>query len=542
MTVKTWIASELSFISEKTYKNPFEDVDIDVVFTCGDKALIFPAFWDGGNIWRVRFSLPTAGTWTYTVKCADPQNPSLSGAGEIKCIAYDGDLPIYKHGFLKATPNVRYFTYADGMPFFYLGDTHWTFATEEFCEPGEHAGEIDCDSHFKYVVDRRYAQGFNVYQSEPIGVPYSLSEGVFESDLDGFRELDRRFAYLAERGFVHANAQLLFPGMLIRIKRIDDAEYLRRLGRYWAARYAAYPCLWTLGQEIDNDFYFERGDQRRITKEDHPYRYIAEGLHAADAHKQPLTAHMEFYRVELRDGSFDGTLPSDSSFRNVKGHNFYAYQWSRKLNRPIDTEFAKDGWLNGQGKVCILYESSYENLWTKNFGARSQGWIAYLNGLYGYGYGCIDMWFYKSSYDTHRTTCDGYDTVSLEDKQEPWSRSIEYETAKQLGYMRDFFEALEWWNLIPRFDSKNYFIPDGESFYSIATDERNVLVLYFFNPESYTTGILQNLDMCEYTYQWFDPRNGEYLEEISFRPDEKRTCCIEPKPNKNDWVLLVKKK
>ncbi len=540
MTVKTWIAEEIEFKSAKTYNNPFEDVDLEVTFTLGKNKMVVPAFWDGGDVWKVRFSLPKVGVWKYVTKCTDKENTGLVGSGEVECVKYDGDLEIYKRGFIKTEPHVRYFMYADGTPFFYLGDTHWNFCDEEFDEAGEHAGDIKCDSHFKYIVDRRKEQGFNVYQSEPLNAKYNLSDGLFESDIEGFRDLDRRFKYIADKGFVHANAQLLFPSTLITLNRWQDKKYLERLGRYWAARYSAYPCLWTLGQEVDNDFYYTRGDQRAFQKEDNPFKDIAKGLYKGDQHKQPLTAHMEYFNIDSNP-EIDGAAPSKSSFRDVEGHSWWGYQWGNSLNSPLDFTFAKDGWLNGQDKVLILYESRYEGLWTMSFGARSEGWTAYLNGLYGYGYGAIDIWLYKSTYDIDRETNDGRDIVKPEDKQTPWSVSIEYETVKHLKYMRDFFEKLEWWKLIPRFDSPAYFTPEKETYYSIASDERKTIVLYFYN-DGFETGALKNLDKCEYTYQWFNPRTGEYSEKRSFWPDAHRIYRIGNRPEKLDMVLLVEKK
>ena len=540
MTAKTWLANEIELTSTKAYANPFEDVDIEITLTLGKKKLTFPGFWDGGNTWRVRFALNKAGLWKYAITCTDKDNASLTAEGEIECTLYDGDLEIYKRGFIKTVPNVRYFMYDDGTPFFYLGDTHWNFLEEEFDSPGEHAGDLECESHFKYIVDKRVEQGFNVYQSEPIGASYSLSTGLFESDIKGFHALDRRFKYIADKGLVHANAQIHFPHQLICLKRWDDNDYMRRLGRYWAARYSAYPCMWTLGQEVDNDFYYQRGDQRKFTKETNPFKYIAEGLHKNDALKQPLTAHMEFFSVEP-GCSGDGTAPSTSAFRQVEGHTWWGYQWSRSLNTPVDYTFGRDGWLNGQGKVCILYESRYENLWTKNFGARSEGWLAYLNGLYGYGYGCIDIWLYKSTYDIDKPSRDGIDTVTPEDKQEYWSKSVEYSTAAELKYMKDFFQKLDWWKLIPRFDAKTYFIPDGENYYSLASDERDTIVIYFCNRGDYVTGRLTTLDNCEYTYQWFNPRTNEYYPKRKFWPDVHRTFHLEHKPDDLDWVMLIEK-
>ena len=57
MNAKTWVAQEIELKSAKTYENPFEDVDIEAVFTLGNKTITFPGFWDGGEVWRARFAL-----------------------------------------------------------------------------------------------------------------------------------------------------------------------------------------------------------------------------------------------------------------------------------------------------------------------------------------------------------------------------------------------------------------------------------------------------------------------------------------------------
>ncbi len=545
MKVMTWIASELEFRSTKKYNNSFEDVDVDVVFTLGREKMTVPCFWDGGDTWKVRFSLPKVGTWKYEVISTDKENTGFSGQGEIECVKYDGDLEIYKRGFIKTKPNVRYFMYADGTPFYYLGDTHWGMSKEEFDEPGYRAGDIECKSHFKYIVDKRVEQGFTVYQSEPIGVKYTLTETLTEQDVEGFKELDKYFKYIAEKGLVHSNAQILFPYAFMEMKRWNEENFLMRLARYWVARYSAYPCLWTLAQEVDNDFYAFRGDQRKFQIEDNPFKILAAGLYKYDPHKHPLSAHMESYATSPElCGDHDATSPATSAFREVEGHTWWAIQWNRLLNAPIKYAFGQENWLNGQGKVGILYESRYEYLYTKNFGARSQAWVAFLNGLYGYGYGAQDMWLYDSHFTGNSATPDGIDTVTVEDKKIHWSETIKFQTPNQLNYMRQFFEKLEWWKLIPRFDSPAYFVSDGENYHAIATDERNTIVIYFCNygyQNGYKTGTLMNLDNCQYTYQWFNPRTNKYSEKRTFYPDAHRIYHVEQKPEHLDMVLLVQK-
>ena len=91
MKVQTWLANELEFISTKKYDNPFEDVDISAVFTLGEREMTVPGFWDGGDVWRIRFSLPEKGMWKYTVTCTDKENVSLTGQGTVECVPYEGE-------------------------------------------------------------------------------------------------------------------------------------------------------------------------------------------------------------------------------------------------------------------------------------------------------------------------------------------------------------------------------------------------------------------------------------------------------------------
>ena len=89
----------------------------------------------------------------------------------------------------------------DGTPFFYLGDTHWTMPKEEFDSAGPNAGDIETNSHFRYIVDRRAAQGFTVYQSEPLYGQINVSDGdITLMDIAAFQNLDRYFKYIDEKG------------------------------------------------------------------------------------------------------------------------------------------------------------------------------------------------------------------------------------------------------------------------------------------------------------------------------------------------------
>ena len=547
---ETWVANEVLLVSDMEYDDAFYTVDVDLVLTNGNLTYTIPAFWDGNNSWRARFACPEEGKWTYTTVCTNEKAEGLHGVtNTLTCTKYSGELDIYKHGFIKTEPNTRYFKYADGTPFFYLGDTHWNLGAEPL--------EIT-----QAVVDKRVEQGFTVWQSEPLGATFRFEDGLSAADIEGLREFDAKMLYIAQKGLVHANAQFFFPnqmkvfvnkyggcsetklnngihpsGNLETYDICDEAKTeLERISRYWVARYSAYPVMWTLGQEVDDDHYWEKTDfssHQEWNYVNNPYKYVAEYIYKHDPYKSPLTGHMEYANANLTSPKQGGVLASSSAFRDVEAHTWYGAQWSPSLTGGGNYKVASDFWNNGQGKPVVNYEGRYCYLWTKNFGARAQGWMAYLNGMFGYGYGAQDTWCYLSGYNEDVTSNDGVDTITPQDKQNAtWQDSMEFESAYQVGYMRDFFENTvgDWWNLIPRFDNDNttYLQRQGNAYATIASNSNNTkIVTYFSNfsdknlaerPNSSNggtrTGTFRSLTPnAQYNYLWFNPVTGE----IDFR-------------------------
>lgn len=516
--IEQWLVAEYSFESSLDYDDSFNEVELDVLFLHEEGAEYFiPAFWDGDSTWRVRFAPPLQGSWTYNTRCSDTENDGLHGlTGEFRCVSYTGEHLIYQKGFIRALPGNRYFTYDDGTPFFYLGDTHANIPANRL-------------ENFKTIIDKRVEQGFTVIQSQPLEAGYDLSNGLTENDLSYFSNLDERFKYVADRGLVHANAQFFFVSTLGWNRANYPDAYLEKLARYWVARYSAYPVLWTTAQECDNDFNFAEHQHDYYTAETNPWKRVASYMHQYDPYKHPLTAHMEYAGY---------TLASTSSFREVEGHNWWAVQWSPRKDGVMYSEVPRNFKEKGQGKVTILFEGSFDYLWTNHFGARMQGWSAYLNGMYGYGYGAADIWLYNSTYNMDAPTIRDGITVTIEQKQTKWPESMEFETAYQLGYMKDFFQDIPWWELFPRFDSQQWLYNMG-SYYALASIASELYVVYFYNRDL-NTGRIRNLNNTSYTVQWFNPRTGLYIssETVTIRDG---TYQIGDKPDENDWVLLMKK-
>lgn len=554
LKTETWISNEITLVSSKNYSDPFNDVELDVYLFCDGKKYTMPGFWDGGNIWKFRFCCPFAGNWTFVTVCSDKLNTGLNDiTGSVICNDYSGNLEIYKHGFVTTGATKKYFTYNDGTPFFYLGDTHWSL--------GDETTEM-----VEVICKKRYSQGFNVIQSEPIGAGFDCTDGISENDIIGFRDYDYKFKIIADSGMVHANSQFFFPGYMenliknmggyseksVKLKfngEIQSAfelsdevkSYLEKLSRFWVARYGSYPVVWTLGQEVDTDFYWSENNGTNWNKANNPYLLIAEYIKKYDCYCHPQSAHQENAGSVTAYGNGKGTSEklskyskaSPSLFRKSSAHNWFAAQWSPSLTANSDYCIEKDYWYNSQGKPVVNYEGRYCYLWTKNFGSRMQGWASYLNGMFGYGWGAHDTWSYLNTYDENNDSFDGIDNILSSEKiNATWRDSLEYPSSYQAGYMKDFFLSLDWWKLEPRFGCRRYFKNDKGVYSFVSSDrDNNTMIIYFYSFSDYSIG--ENINTSEkngyktgtirgllssttYKYRWFNPVTGEFSEEHTF--------------------------
>jgi hypothetical protein len=218
-TVESWNAVEIQLNAAVNYSSPYIDVDdLRATFISPTgSSMTMPGFWDGGQTWKIRFSPNLVGIWSYRTNASDIGLTNQTGF--IMCTPYTGTLPIYQHGFLKPSANNRYLTYADGKPFYWLGDTHWSGFS--IAERFNDSNDPRFSSMFKGMIDRRVDQGFTVWKAETFannneqsnppsneGGP-AWNNGKFFIDLNpGFwQNIDQRIKYLASKGMVISMAQ-----------------------------------------------------------------------------------------------------------------------------------------------------------------------------------------------------------------------------------------------------------------------------------------------------------------------------------------------
>src|SRR5438874_1728389 len=198
--------TEITFTSSKPYADPFNEVDLDVLFTTptGAEARV-PAFWAGGQTWRVRYASPEVGEHRFVTACSDAANESLHGVtGVVTISRYAGDIALYRHGPLRVAADKKHFEHADGTPFFWLADTWWMGLTKRLHWPDE----------FAALTRDRVDKGFDVVQIVAglyPDMPAFDERGANESGFPWMRDYarinppyfdaaDRRVAYLTDHG------------------------------------------------------------------------------------------------------------------------------------------------------------------------------------------------------------------------------------------------------------------------------------------------------------------------------------------------------
>ena len=538
-TVEQWRVVELSFTSKKNYRNPFLAVDMWATFSGPDGMSIKrPAFWDGGNIWKVRFAPTQQGLWSYTTSATDTRDSGLHNkSGVIQSIVYTGELDIYKHGFLKRSTNNRYLTYADDKPFFWLGDDLTIFHKARLNKSNKTVWNpvvANPSSQWKGIVDRRVTQGYTIAHVALLA--HLAQTGLYWQqgmvgkllNTDYFRkDIDPKVAYLVDRGLVCALAVGFHAD-------VDDARYpndtlggaepLKKLAKYVVARYGAYPMIWAI---VEPDQF---NDQTRIDR----WRGVGLEFNTHDTYNHPQTV---WYW-----GTAYGNKPTyylNDSPRWVDaiihqcghGSSASAAMWPTSQYTWYYDNYPKFPLVEAGG--CNFEQINAPN---NDEIVRWSLYRAVQAGSFGAGYGAQGIW--NMVWDNNDTT----DDFGLQHRN--WFDAIDYPGGYQMNHLKTFYTDLPWHELVPRpRDWATWNLIQFEFQMPVLKASEGGKVVTVFFPTAYNTrgsvGTLHNLSAASYTAKWFNPRTGAYIPISTFITPTNGNWTVPKKPQTADWLLQV---
>ncbi len=259
--VDQWSTHEITLTSAETYKNPYTDVAVWALFVSkkGD-SLKRPAFWDGQDIWKIRFAPTDAdGLWSWESYASNPKDKGLTGqTGKLRSVTYNGKNKLIKNGHLKMSEGHRNVVHPSGKSFLVVGDTPWAIpfrATKEqveiYAKDRQEKGfntalmmTLQPDTKAEGPDERDTEQGFKRAFED-------LSEGHIDRiKVDYFQYLDSIVNILLSHEIVPVYQPVFhgygWKGLQVLGRTIEPGEYVRYC-KYLLARYGSQPAFWLLG-------------------------------------------------------------------------------------------------------------------------------------------------------------------------------------------------------------------------------------------------------------------------------------------------------
>ena len=427
--------TEWSFSSGKTYRDPFNEVQLDLLFIDPDgEEHTVPAFWAGEQTWRVRYAPAMLGTHRYRSICSDPDNPDLDGQeGILQVTPYEGSNPLVQHGRLRVAADRRHLEHRDGTPFFWLGDTWWM----GFCK------RLKWPEGFQELTADRVTKGFTVIQivaglypdMEPFD-PRGANEAGFPWERD-FSRINPSYFDMADLRIAHLVRFGLVPCIVGSWGFFIDFAGPTVLKKHWrnlAARYGAYPVVWCAAGEALMPYYLGREDiedpGQRLERLRASWSDLIRGIRALDPFHNPVTIHPTRYGHEQVDDP--GLLDFDML---QTGHSGYA-----SLATTVDmlTESLahepKMPILVGEVNYEGIMESSREEIQRFHF------WSCLLSGAAGHTYGANGIWQVNARQEPYGLSPHGTSWGNT-----PWEDAYQLPGSGQLGLGKRLLERHPWW-------------------------------------------------------------------------------------------------
>ena len=332
--------------------------------------------------------------------------------------AADGNLLQRHGGFLKVSGDGHALSYADGTPFFWLGDTWWFCPSDLVPIDGSTNPEIP--SAFREMLRVRKDQGFTTIHMaflDNINGYNPFDEPARGAGLDPayWRKVDR---YVDE-----ANASGLLPviGLGWSGRPLDPSEW-KLLWRHVIARYGAHAVTWLVCGE-----YNVRGAEDKVADTLALGRFIKE----TDPYHRAMTVHPWYFEGDKRQAWAE------------PWYDFIMFQGGH--GAPPPTTVYQDAFTRQPAKPVLEGECQYEGIHTfTDRNVREVAWRAICSGAFGYTYGSQGLWYPTQNEADQKTSEWGTPQV--------WWKALRRPGATQLGHLRTILESVPWWKLAPRPD------------------------------------------------------------------------------------------
>ena len=243
--IECWDIFELNLSGPNT-NNAYLETPWSATFSQGDTQITVPGFYDGKGQYRIRFSPPATGLWTYVTTSTMRQLNGRSGA--LTATASSGD----NHGPIEIF-KTHYLRYADGTPYHQFGTTCYAWIHQPKALQAQTLKTL-ASSPFNKIRFCIFPKHYSYNKNEPKLFAFQKdSHGKFDFALPDpafWHHLETRILDLQKLG-IEADIILWHPYDRWGFKTMSDDQDDRYL-RYCIARLSAYRNVWwSLANEYD---------------------------------------------------------------------------------------------------------------------------------------------------------------------------------------------------------------------------------------------------------------------------------------------------
>jgi hypothetical protein len=582
-----WEVQELTFTAKNSYKNFYTDVTVWIDLSGPGYNKRVYGFWDGANTFRVRLVANQPGVWNWK-SGSEPNDPGLAGnTGSFTAIDWTvkekSENPV-RRGFIRPSSNRHALTYADSTPYFALGDTWFSLGANKFKWYDDNMERpIGPAAGFKDYVRYRKAQGYNwvsmiaaypnwktddsswhivLYDSAKTtlrsawveygtgsaknmdnegGRPFFYPGKVpgyenYFPDMDRinpayFKYIDRKIAYLNANGFIVFMEVSRRDAANLWYKYYDWPGSYVRFIQYIYSRYQAYnTVLSPIHLDIIRETISPEDYSAAIREMERKYGAPPFGnLLSANAHPSTLENWGEDSWITLHQ------------IGNAREHDNYWYLteiFNLKNPHPaLNGEPYYAGYKDARGAARGAAGRDYKRgakggTEQDDAFARSGMYGSFLSGgLAGHVYGAEGIWGgdIEPAAPTHM-----------------WD-AFKWNSGAQMRYLKLFAFSIgnRYQELVPLPDlvspNKNYDIVSYEGWaYCARTPDKNIFLIYFEKgcPKAQIRGAKL---YGRYSAQWFNPRNGRWLNVGQGELTSSATGIIRLPdfPDNTDWGLKL---
>ncbi|MBI3969702.1 MAG: DUF4038 domain-containing protein [Chloroflexi bacterium] len=541
--VPCWAIHELTLRAAADAENPFLEAALEGEFVApSGRTMVVSGFYDGEDTWRLRFAPDEEGDWTYLLR---GHGVDVTARGRLQCVAPEGP---GRHGFIRMHPENPYaFAYADGAPFFPMGDTCYGLYTDSHLTAGLRRQYLDTRQRQRFNFIRFHIiNSLTRAAAEPAWWPWTGTPDA--PDLDRlnpafFRGLDGVLRELAARR-MHAELILLnFYQSPAPLPFSDTGRWTPARERLWlrylVARYAAFSTifLWTLANEYethpDGQYRLDVPDDpnwakatARLIKQYDPYGHPAT-VHPVVSSSTTGTRNRDPFEPPWRIGGFFGEDDAVDvlSQQTSMAAGIETANWDETLQcwrgdaAGVEASIAAD---RVYGKPVLNTENGYEYL--RGYGTfrrqvhhtdkvRRASWRIVCAGGY-FAAGFMGTQGFGDAYERQEP-----------DERYPFVVS-DMGAAPQLSALYDFFSGLPFWRTHP------FAGVEGDVVALASPGE--VYVAYLPHGGRLTLDLSALHGRA--TGQWFNPRTGDWEPTMEVAAG---VPCEFTAPDGEDWVLLV---